>query len=46
LAMSDELVDFELAVQVVIDETAHLRTSLDTAESTPFPHASGDELEC
>lgn len=43
--MRDEFVDLQLAVLVVCHELAHLRTALDTAESTPFPYAAGDELE-
>lgn len=46
LAMSDELVDLELAAHVVVDQTTHLAAALDTTESTSLPDTSGDELEC
>lgn len=46
LAMSNELVDLELAAHVVVDETTHLAAALDTTKSTALPYAAGDELEC
>lgn len=46
LPVRDELVDFQLARQVVVDQVRELRAALDAAERAPFPHAAGDELEC
>jgi hypothetical protein len=46
LAVSDELVHLELAVQVVIDQTRQLCATLDTTEGTSLPDTTGDELEC
>lgn len=44
--MGDELVDLEVALQVVGDEVVHLRATLDTTESASLPHTTGNELEC
>lgn len=44
--MSDELVDLELAVLVVLDEVGQLGATLDAAEGAALPHTTGDELEC
>ena len=46
LAVRDELVDLELAVKVVPDQTGELAAALDAAESTALPHPTSDELEC
>jgi len=46
LSMRDELVDLELVVHVILDETTHLAAALDTAECTTLPYTTGDELEC
>jgi hypothetical protein len=46
LAMSDELVNLELAVHVIVDEAAHLAATLDASESATLPDTAGDELEC
>lgn len=46
LAVSDELVDLELAIEVVLDEVGKLSAALDTAESATLPYTAGDELEC
>ena len=46
LAVGDELVDLQLAVQVVLDEAGQLRPALDAAEGTSLPLATSDELEC
>lgn len=46
LPVRDELVDFQLARHVVVDQVRELRAALDAAERAPFPHAAGDELEC
>lgn len=43
--MGDELVDLELAVEVVLDEAGELRAALDAAEGATLPDATGDELE-
>jgi hypothetical protein len=45
LAVGNELVDLQLAVQVVLYEPWELRPALDTAESAALPLATGDELE-
>lgn len=45
LAMRDELIDLELAVLIIRNELAHLRATLDTAESAAFPHTACDKLE-
>jgi hypothetical protein len=39
LAVGDKLVDFELAIHVVLDKTRQLGTALDTSEraATPTP---------
>ena len=44
--MRDELVDLELALQVVVHETRQLRAALDATESRALPDAARDELEC
>jgi len=46
LPVCDELVDLEATLEVVINKTGKLSTSLDTTESTTLPATSGDELEC
>lgn len=46
LAVSDELVHLELAVEVVVDETRKLCATLDTTEGTSLPDTTSDELEC
>lgn len=43
--MRDELVDLEVAIHVVGDETGELGAALDAAEGAALPHTSGDELE-
>lgn len=45
LAVSNELVDLELAVEVVLDEAGKLAAALDAAERTSLPHTAGDQLE-
>jgi len=44
LAVRDELIDLQLAVSVVLDESAHLRSAFHTSEGTASPHASCYEL--
>ena len=46
LAVGDELVHLELAVQVVVHETGQLSAALDATEGTSLPHTTGDQLEC
>jgi hypothetical protein len=46
LAVSDELVHLELAVEVVVDETRQLCATLDTTKGTSLPDTTSDELEC
>jgi len=46
LAVSDELVDLQLALHVVVDEIGQLGAALDAAESAALPHTAGDQLEC
>lgn len=43
--MGDELVNLEVAVHVVGDESGELCTALDTTEGASFPDTAGDELE-
>jgi hypothetical protein len=44
LAMRDELVNFQLAVLVILDESTHLRSAFYTSEGTASPYASCYEL--
>ena len=44
--MSDEFVDLELALQVVVNEIWELGAAFDTAKSAAFPYTTGDQLEC
>lgn len=44
--MRDELVNLEVAFQVVINQTWKLGAAFDTAESASFPYTTCDELEC
>lgn len=46
LTVSDELVDLEISIQVVVDETRQLGAALDASESAAFPDTTGDQLEC
>lgn len=46
LAVRDELVDLELAVEIVVDEIGQLAAALDASECAALPDATGDELEC
>ena len=46
LAMRDELVDFEFARHVIVDEVRKLAAAFDASECTALPYAAGDELEC
>ncbi|KAL2288320.1 hypothetical protein FJTKL_04365 [Diaporthe vaccinii] len=45
LAVGDELVDLQVAVKVVLDETRELAAALDTAKGATLPHTAGDQLE-
>ena len=44
--MRDELIDLELAIQVVLDKVWELSAALDTTEGASFPYTTSDELEC
>ena len=46
LAVGNELVNLQLAIHVILDKAAHLRATLDTAESAALPDTAGDELKC
>ena len=46
LAVRDELVHLQLAVEVVAHESGQLRATLDATERAALPHTAGDELEC
>ena len=46
LSVCDELVDLEAALEVVIDKTRELSTTLDTTEGTSLPATSCNKLEC
>lgn len=46
LAVGDELVHLELAVQVIVDQTGELCATLDTTEGTSLPDTAGNQLEC
>jgi len=41
----DELVYFQLALQVIIHEVRELGAPLDASKCAPFPYAASDELE-
>ena len=43
--MRDELVDHQLAAEVIVHQAGELRAAFDTAERAAFPNAAGDELE-
>lgn len=43
--MRDELIDLQLALQVVINKVRQLAATLYTTESASPPDTSGDELE-
>lgn len=45
LAVRDELVDLELAVEVVLDQVRQLGPTLDAAKRTTLPHPSRHKLE-
>ena len=45
LAVGDELIDLQLAVQVVIDQARQLAATFDTTESTTFPNTTSNKLE-
>lgn len=46
LAVSNELVHLELAVQVVVHQTGQLGAALDATEGTSLPDTTGNQLEC
>ena len=43
--MRDELVDHQLAREVVIHQAGELRAAFDAAERAAFPDAAGNQLE-
>lgn len=45
LPVGDELINLEVALDVVLHETGQLRATLDTAERATLPDTTGDELE-
>ena len=45
LAVSNELVDLEVALEVVGHKAGQLRAALDTTKSTALPYTASDELE-
>jgi hypothetical protein len=45
LSVSDELIDLELALHVVVNQIGELCTSFDAAKCTTLPDTSGDKLE-
>lgn len=45
LAVGDELVDLELAGEVVIDEAGQLGAALDAAKGAALPDTASNELE-
>ena len=46
LAVGDELVHLEAAVEVVLDEVGELAAALDAAKGAALPDAARDQLEC
>ena len=45
LAVRNELVDLEPALEVIFDKIGKLAAALDAAEGTALPYATRDELE-
>lgn len=45
VSVGDELVDLQLAFQVVVNNAWQLRAALHTTESSTLPHTAGDQLE-
>ena len=43
--MGDELVNLEVAIQVVVNEVGKLGTALDTTEGASLPDTASDKLE-
>jgi hypothetical protein len=46
LAVSDEFVNLESTLGVIVNQGWELAAALDSAKGTSFPDATGDELEC
>lgn len=44
--MGDELIDLELAGEVVVYKTRQLGAALDATKGTALPYTTGDKLEC
>lgn len=45
LAMSDKLIDLQLASHVVINQIRELRASLNASKSATFPYTASNKLE-
>lgn len=45
LSVGDELIDLELAAQVVVNEIGKLGTALNTTEGASLPDTASDKLE-
>ena len=46
LTVGNELVNLQVARQVVVDKARQLGAALDTTESTSLPYTTSDQLEC
>lgn len=46
LAVRNELVDLEAALEVVLDQAGELAAALDTTKGAALPYTTRDELEC
>lgn len=46
VSVGDELVDLERSLEVVADQVAHLRATLDATKGTALPDAASYKLEC
>lgn len=46
LTVSNELVDLELAVHVIVNKVRQLSAALDTTEGATLPYTASNELEC
>lgn len=46
LPVGNELINLQLALEVVLDKVGQLRATLDTTERAALPLATGNKLEC
>ena len=46
LAVGDELIDLELTLHVIINQSRKLAAAFDTTERTALPDTASDKLEC